>query len=185
MLRLFVFVSATRLACAFTYLVAGTTHAAGHDEVHRSHEWRKNVNSFYTTDGPAVRELRRVTHAGGFEEVWVERPDGGPECVGCDNCVPPNCMWTCADPKACGWCGHMHTPGCHFHEQRYVSTPSMANLTFWGRYDWLAYADAETVWLTANMDSMLVAFSLCSLCGSTRHLPSSALFGLAILDVPC
>lgn len=136
-------------------LVAMPTHSKAHHFVDASHEWRADVNSFVLTNGSTHAEVKRVvneTH--GTLEVWVEHPDKGPECDGCDSCVPPSCNWTCPVPSTCGWCG---PHGCGMHEQRYTATPSLANLTFWGQYDWLLMADAETVWFADNVRDMVRA----------------------------
>jgi hypothetical protein len=134
-------------------LVAMPTHGAAHKFVDASRDWRADVDSFVLTNGPTHAELKRVPNEEhGTLEVWVQHPDKGPECDGCDNCVPPNCSWTCASPSACGWCG---PKSCRMHEQRYTSTPSLANLTFWGRYDWLLMADAETVFFADNVRNMV------------------------------
>lgn len=138
-------------------LVAGATWSGGHELVQMSHTWRRNVNSFFTTNGESYGVLRRVDHAEfGTSEVWASHPDFvAAECRGC--CVnassgtcAPHPDWrehkdTCPNPTHCGWCGQTGN-GCRFHEQRYVVTPSLANQTFFPNYDWLLYADAETIW---------------------------------------
>ena len=152
-------VAARLVACAagaHRLLVAMPTHRnGGHPYIDASHEWRADVDSFVLTSGNATREIKRTHRAeDNTTEVWLEHPDGGPECVGCDACAPPDkpCNWTCPIPSSCGWCG---PHGCRFHEQRYTITPSLANLTFWGSYDWLLMADGETVWFADNMRAML------------------------------
>ena len=154
----------------FSFRVAGTTATWRTAEVEMSRQWRFGVDSFYTVElGGALRHSdappalqRALPLGGGAAEVWLAAPDGGSECVGCDNCDPGNaskpCNWTCAEPTACGWCGDK---GCRFHEQRYAAGPGLAaaaDAMFDNRtFDWLLQADAETVWFVDNVDHTLAA----------------------------
>lgn len=136
-------------------LVAGATWAGGHDVVQMSHAWRRGVNSFYTTGGDNHTLLSLEEHKGfGTSEVWVQHPDWvADECKGCqhpDWKTRPDCPF----PEHCGWCGQTNH-GCRFHEQRYVITPSLANQTFFSDYDWMLYADAETIWFHDNVVDMV------------------------------
>lgn len=123
-----------------------------HFLVEVSYEWRRDVDSFYSTNGSEPRLVRRATHPlYRTSEVWYEYPDGGPHCAGCAN----ESLWetpACLHPNYCGWVG---PHGLYLHESRYLATPSLANLTFWGDYDFLLYSDAETIWLVDNVDDML------------------------------
>ena len=134
------------------YLVAGATHPRMHYLVEESYDWRRDVDSFYTTNGTVSREVRRKTHPHyRTSEVWYEHPDGGPHCLTCANISTFNTPG-CPHPNFCGW-GGVH--GFYWHESRYLATPSLANLTFWGDYDFLLYSDAETIWVVNNVDAML------------------------------
>jgi hypothetical protein len=142
-------------------LIAAATWSGGHHLVHVSKGWRETVNSFIVTNasvatnGSSYVTLRDVRSADfGTREVWAEFPDYiDPRCAGCAGEHTHNTPG-CPAPAICGWCGQTGN-GCRYHEQRYVVTPSLANQTFFPDYDWLLYADAETIWFADNVVDML------------------------------
>ena len=144
-------------------LVAGATWSGGHHLVHASKGWRETVNSFFVTNGSvptngSTYALLRDTHSPAFgtREVWAEFPDYiDPRCAGCAG-EETHGTPECPVPANCGWCGQTGN-GCRYHEQRYVVTPSLANQTFFPDYDWLLYADAETIWFAENVLEMLAS----------------------------
>ena len=144
-------------------LIAGATWSGGHHLVHASKRWREPVNSFlvtnssFSTNGSTyklLRDTRFPEH--GTREVWAEFPDHiDPRCAGCAGEATHGTP-ACPAPANCGWCGQTGN-GCRYHEQRYVVTPSLANQTFFPNYDWLLYADAETIWFAENVLEMLAS----------------------------
>jgi hypothetical protein len=142
-------------------LIAAATWSGGHHLVHVSKGWREPVNSFIVTNGSVATNgssyaMLRDTHfpAFGTREVWAEFPDHiDPRCAGCQD-ERTHGTPACPAPANCGWCGQTGN-GCRYHEQRYVVTPSLANQTFFPDYDWLLYADAETIWFADNVIEML------------------------------
>ena len=142
-------------------LIAAATWSGGHHLVQASKAWRQPVNSFIVTNGTVATNgstyaMHRNTYHPEFgtREVWVEFPDHiDPRCAGCAG-EQTHGTPACPVPANCGWCGQTGN-GCRYHEQRYVVTPSLANQTFFPDYDWLLYADAETIWFAENVLEML------------------------------
>lgn len=146
--------STTRPVLKHRYLIAGATHSAAHHLVDMSREWRRNINSFYSTNGTHTKIVKNTTDpVYNTSEVFMEYPDGPIECTNCHNVSTHDKKGLgCERPWACGWQG---PHGFYWHEQRYLATPMLANITFTNQYDWMLFSDSETVWIPENVERMV------------------------------